>query len=62
MRPLILDPVFRSIRTLAGVGPKNAKLFEKLLGGERIIDLLWHKPIDLIDRRHSPQLKDAKPG
>ncbi len=62
MRPLALDPLFRSIRTLAGVGPKNAKLFDKLLGGERIIDLLWHLPVDLIDRRHSPKLKDAKPG
>jgi len=62
MRPLILDAIFRSIRTLNGVGPKHAKLFDKLLGGERIIDLLWHKPIDLVDRRHSPKLKDAKPG
>ena len=62
MRPLILDPLFRSIRTLIGVGPKQLKLFDKLLSGERIIDLLWHKPIDLVDRRHSPKLKDAKPG
>lgn len=62
MRPLILDALFRSVRTLNGVGPKHAKLFEKLLGGERIIDLLWHAPIDIVDRRHSPKLKDAKPG
>ncbi|MCB1537509.1 MAG: ATP-dependent DNA helicase RecG [Rhodospirillales bacterium] len=62
MRPLVLDPVFRSVRALAGVGPKHAKAFEKLLGGERIIDLLWHAPIELIDRRHSPKLKDAKAG
>src|SRR5688572_1033576 len=62
MRPLILDPLFRSIRTLGGIGPKNARLFEKLLGGERIIDLLWHRPIDIIDRSHTPALKDARPG
>ncbi|MBU6234353.1 MAG: ATP-dependent DNA helicase RecG [Alphaproteobacteria bacterium] len=62
MRPLVLDPLFRSIRTLTGVGPKHAKAFEKLLGGERVLDLLWHKPIDLIDRRHSPKLKEAKAG
>lgn len=62
MRPLVLDPLFRSIRTLSGVGPKHAKAFEKLLGGERIIDLLWHKPLDIIDRRHSPKLRDAKAG
>lgn len=59
MRPLILTPLFRSVRSLAGVGPKNAKLFEKLLGGERILDLLWHKPVDIIDRRHVVALKDA---
>jgi len=62
MRPLVLDPLFRSIRALSGVGPKNLKLFEKLTGGERMLDLLWHAPIDIIDRRHSPLLKDAKPG
>lgn len=62
MRPLVLDAIFRSIRSLPGVGPKQLKLFDKLLGGERIIDLLWHKPVDLVDRRHSPKLKDAKPG
>ncbi|NBX65448.1 MAG: ATP-dependent DNA helicase RecG [Proteobacteria bacterium] len=62
MRPLVLDTLFRSIRTLSGVGPKHAKAFEKLLGGERIIDLLWHKPLDIIDRRHSPKLRDAKAG
>lgn len=52
MRPLILDPLFRSIRTLGGVGPKTAPIFEKLLGGERILDLLRHKPIDCIERGH----------
>lgn len=62
MRPLILDPLYRSVRSLTGVGPKHAKLLDKLLGGERIIDLLWHQPIDIVDRRHSPKLKDAKPG
>jgi ATP-dependent DNA helicase RecG len=50
MRPLILDSLFRSVRTLDGVGPKSAVTFEKLLGGEKIIDLLRHKPIDCIHR------------
>mgnify|MGYP000403132690 CR=1 FL=1 len=50
MRPITLDPLFKSIRTLDGVGPKNATLMEKLLGGEKIIDLLRHKPIDCIHR------------
>lgn len=50
MRPLILDSIFRSVRTLDGVGPKSAGLFEKLVGGEKIIDLLRHKPIECIHR------------
>lgn len=50
MRPLILDPLFRSIRTLTGVGPKTAPAFERLIGGERIIDLLRHAPVDCIHR------------
>ncbi|PCI00142.1 MAG: hypothetical protein COB76_04080, partial [Alphaproteobacteria bacterium] len=50
MRPLILDPLFRSIRTLTGVGPKSVPNFERLTGGERILDLLRHKPIDCIHR------------
>ena len=50
MRPLLLDPLFRSIRTVGGVGPKTAPNFEKLIGGEKIIDLLCHKPIDCIER------------
>ena len=50
MKPLILAPLFRSIRSLAGVGPKTAPIFEKLIGGERIIDILRHKPIDCIER------------
>ncbi len=50
MRPLILDLLFKSVRTLDGVGPKSASVFEKLLGGEKILDLLRHKPIDCIHR------------
>lgn len=61
-RPFELDSLFRSVTTLPGVGPKNAKLFEKLTGGGKILDILFHKPIDFIDRRFSPKLKDAPNG
>jgi ATP-dependent DNA helicase RecG len=37
-------------------------LFEKLLRGGKVIDVLHHKPIDFIDRRYSPNLKDAPDG
>lgn len=61
-RPFDLDPLFRALTTLPGVGPKNAKLFEKLIGGTKVVDLLWHRPVDFVDRRFSPKLKDAPNG
>ena len=61
-RPFILDPLFTRVTGLPGVGPRTAKLFEKLCGGDKMIDLLWHKPIDFIDRRFAPKIKDAPAG
>lgn len=61
-RPFDLDPLFRSVTTLPGVGPKNAKLFEKLLRSEKVLDLLWHKPIDFVDRRFSPKVSETVDG
>ena len=61
-RPFSLDPLFRSLTVLPGVGPKNAKLFETLIGGGKILDLLWHKPIDFVDRSYSPKITEAEVG
>jgi len=61
-RPFTLDPLFRPLTVLPGVGPKNAKLFENLIGGPKILDLLWHKPIDFVDRSHAPKVADAEDG
>ncbi len=61
-RPFILDPLFRRVTELPGIGPRNAKLFEKLCGGDKVLDVLWHKPIDFIDRRFAPKIKDAPAG
>lgn len=60
MRPLILDPLYRSIRTLDGVGPKLADKLDKLLNGERVIDLLRHKPVECINRGTIKPLFDIK--
>ena len=65
MRPALLDPLFAPVSTLPGVGPKNAKLFDRLLGradGARVIDLLFHLPQSVIDRRARPKIRDAVPG
>jgi len=63
MRPARLDPLFGRLAALPGVGPKTAKLFDRLLArpGEeaRAIDLLLHLPTSVIDRRARPKIADA---
>src|SRR3954466_13765237 len=65
MRPALLNPLFASVTTLPGVGPKFEKLYRRLLGredGARLIDLLFHLPSSAIDRRARPKLRDVEPG
>jgi ATP-dependent DNA helicase RecG len=63
MRPSILDPLFGRAEALPGVGPKTAVLLNRLLakpGGEaRLVDLLFHAPINVVDRRARPTLAEA---
>lgn len=61
MRPSILFPLFANISTLTGVGEKSAALLSKLTG-DKIVDLLWHLPSNIIDRTYSPQLINAQNG
>src|SRR5580704_3753491 len=65
MRPNVLNPLFASVRTLPGIGPKVEKLYERLLGrdGEkpRIVDLLFHLPTGFVDRRNQPKLSEVPP-
>ena len=63
MRPALLDPLFAPASTLPGVGPKNAKLFDKLLDrsrGARVVDVLFHLPYAALDRRARPKIRDAE--
>jgi len=64
MRPLILNPLFASLTSLPGVGPKLELLYAKLLDREapRVIDLLMHLPSGAIDRRARPKLNEVQPG
>ncbi len=65
MRPPLLNPLFAPITSLAGVGPKQDKLFRYLLSCDqtpRIVDLLLHLPASVIDRRARPKIRDAVPG
>ncbi len=61
-RPFILDPLFQPLTVLPGVGPRIGKLFEKITGGPKILDLLWVRPHELIDRRLEVKIKDAPAG
>ena len=64
MRPPVLNPLFASLTSLTGVGPKLEKLYERLLGreGPRVVDLLLHLPSGVIDRRARPKLRDVQEG
>src|SRR3984893_5231057 len=66
MRPAILNPLFAEARILAGVGPKIEKLIAKALGAgalaPRVLDLVFHLPAGLIDRRYRPKLIAAESG
>ena len=64
MRPPVLNPLFASLTSLSGVGPKLEKLYERLLGREapRVVDLLFHLPSGAIDRRARPKLRDVQAG
>ena len=61
-RPFALDPLFRALTTLPGLGPRNSKLVEKLVSGPKVLDLLWHMPVDFVDRRFSPDIASAPDG
>jgi ATP-dependent DNA helicase RecG len=65
MRPQLLNPLFAPVTSLAGVGPKQDRLFRYLLGRDetpRLVDLLLHLPASVIDRRARPKVRDAVPG
>ncbi len=63
MRPDVLAPFFGRVAALPGVGPKTAKLFDRLLarsGAEaRVVDLLFHLPANVIDRSVRPTIAEA---
>ncbi|MFD0917938.1 ATP-dependent DNA helicase RecG [Pseudahrensia aquimaris] len=68
MRPDILNPLFAPVEKLPGIGPKLAVSLTKLLRGNnpdtgaRVIDLLFHLPHSVIDRRNRPEIADTHQG
>ena len=68
MRPSLLDPLFAPLASLPGVGPKLARLFDRLLRRSdagtpaRVIDLALHLPVGGIDRTARPAIALAPEG
>ena len=61
MRPEALFTLFKPVTSLKGIGPRLAELVEKA-AGPHVVDLCWHLPSAIIDRRYAPQVADAEPG
>ncbi|MBN9347323.1 MAG: ATP-dependent DNA helicase RecG [Devosia sp.] len=64
-RPPALDPLFRSLRSIKGVGPQLGALLNRFFGGEGdtiALDLLMHMPTGLVDRRRMVGIAMAPPG
>jgi ATP-dependent DNA helicase RecG len=67
MRPALLDPLFASVASLPGIGPKLADLIARVTGREdaddcRVVDVLFHAPSSIIDRRNRPGIALAPQG
>jgi ATP-dependent DNA helicase RecG len=61
VRPNILDRLFAPITSLPGIGQRLAKPVEKL-AGPLVVDLAWHLPSGLVDRRYQPHLSTVEGG
>ncbi|HAQ33755.1 MAG: ATP-dependent DNA helicase RecG [Maricaulis sp.] len=61
MRPEILFPLFKETDTLPGIGPRMAALIRRLAGAH-VKDLLFHKPVSVIDRSLRTRITEAPEG
>jgi ATP-dependent DNA helicase RecG len=68
MRPASLNPLFATAQSISGVGPRVDLLLRKALRlppgviEPRVVDLTWHTPTGVIDRRATPTVGTAIPG
>ena len=61
MRPDILNPLFAEVEVLKGVGPQLAKPLHRL-GLNRVVDVLFHLPVNWIDRKPVQRVDEADVG
>ena len=57
-----LAPLFTPLTSLRGIGPAGGSLMAKAVGGDRVIDLLFHLPESYLDRSARPTIRSARPG
>ena len=58
----IIEPLRAKLAVLPGIGPRLASLLTRLVGGDTVRDVLFHLPVDFLDRRATPSVADAAPG
>ena len=58
----LLAPLLAPLAGLPGVGPHTARRLERVCGGTRVLDLLFHLPESYIDRRTTATIAAAEPG
>lgn len=61
MRPESLFEYFADVERLPGIGKRSRLALERLCG-TRLVDLLFHLPSGLVDRRYRPKVSAAAPG
>jgi ATP-dependent DNA helicase RecG len=57
-----LSPLRAPLTTLPGIGPRLVVLLGRLVGGNTVRDVLFHLPIDFIDRRETVKIREARAG
>jgi len=62
VHPDLLAPLFAPLTSLRGVGPALAGTLARAIGGERVLDLLFHLPESYLDRRERPTIARARAG
>ncbi|MEM6615489.1 MAG: ATP-dependent DNA helicase RecG [Pseudomonadota bacterium] len=68
MRPPELNTLFAPVTSIKGVGPKSAPAYDRLLlspgdaGPARVMDLVFHMPNRVVDRRKHVTVQDALVG
>ena len=61
MRPDLLNPLFAEVEVLKGIGPALAKPLHRLKL-DRVVDILFHLPVNWIDRKRVDRLDLADVG